>query len=89
MTEHDDNKKSQDLFSKNELYSDAVRVPINLFVDDIELDPPNVTVSIVRTAYDLTFNPEEIQKLFDWLGKKISENPYKPVKIRVIGKLES
>jgi hypothetical protein len=66
-----------------------VRVPLRLSVDDIELNPAKVTAEIIRTAYDLTINPEEIQKLYKWLGESIKDHPYAPLKIRVIGKLES
>jgi hypothetical protein len=82
-------KESQNLFSKSELFSDVVRVPLRLSVDDIELNPAKVTAEIIRTSYDLTFNPEEIQKLYNWLGESIRDHPYAPVRIRVIGKLES
>ena len=81
-------EKTIQKFEQGTEYSDIVRFPLKLIVDGLDFGP-HATIDIVRTAYELNLSPYELKKLYDWIGKKLKEEPYESQKVLVIGRLES
>jgi hypothetical protein len=81
-------KSKRHIYESGKEYSDIVRFPLKLFVDGLDFGP-QASIDVVRSAYELNMSPYEMRKLYDWLGKKLKEEPYSDQKVLVIGRLVS
>jgi hypothetical protein len=67
-----------------------IRFPITLYVDGVEFSPTiDFEQETVRTAYDLELAENDMRKLHEWLGNKISKGQFISARIRFIGRLVS
>ena len=66
-----------------------VRYPLMLHVDKIEVEPKVDKDGAVRTAYDVIIYEYDMRKLYEALKKGLESKVIIPMKVRIIGRLES
>lgn len=66
-----------------------VRHPLTLNVDKIEIEPEVDRGGVVRMAYDITLYEYDMRKMYVALKESLENKVIVPMRIRVIGRLES
>lgn len=66
-----------------------VRHPLTLRVDKIEIEPEVDNGGVVRMAYDIMLYEYDMRKLHKALKENLEKKVIVPLRVRVIGRLES
>lgn len=76
---------------KNEDGEEVARIrhPLTVHVDKIEIEPEVDRGGVVRMAYDITLYEYDMRKLYGALKESLENKVIVPLRVRVIGRLES